>query len=156
MESTCFYFQRTLRKLILRKAFWEVRGLNAFCLLSPSDFNLFTSLEQSSFWGQQACRNKGDCRLHGSPREELVQAFMLGAPIESLENTAGAAWAEEESVADPGKSSVCRNLPSSHVCVMRGTFPDNNAILLTIPQGFLRRIIWNYFKIYWVLDKFRG
>lgn len=34
--------------------FWDEEGLNAFCLLSPSNSNLSTFLEPHSFWGQTA------------------------------------------------------------------------------------------------------
>lgn len=109
VESTCFHFQSTLRKLILRKGFWEMGGLNAFCVLSPSDSNLFTSLEPSSFWGQKACRNEGESRFCGV----LVEIWCR---ILSFLHLLKAWRAMQEkphmNVADPRKSSVCKNLLS--------------------------------------------
>lgn len=118
VETTCFHFQSTLRKLYLnnRKGFWEVGGLNAFCVLSPSDSNLFTSLEPSSFWGQKACRMRAEV---GSIGVLVEMWWKILSPVHPLK-----AWRTMKekpymNVAIPGKSSVCKNLPLSQIYVIK-------------------------------------
>lgn len=94
VESTCFHFQSALRKLILRKGFLEMGGLNASCVLSPSDSNFFTSLEPNSFWGQKDCKNEREGRFYWSPSRNLMWNFVSCAPTESLENSARGALYE--------------------------------------------------------------
>lgn len=90
----------------------------------------------------------GGFRLCGNPWKELVQDFSSHAPTESLENNAGEAYDMEKSVADPGKDSVCRDLPYTQIYVLKCEFPDDNAMLLVkIPQGSLRNITGNDFTV---------
>lgn len=96
-----------VRRLILRKGFWEVGGLNAFCLLCPSDSNWLTSREQSSCWGQKAYRSGGELRLCRSPSWQMGQDHVFCAPPGNL----GGQWRRSlrQNVAGAGASSVCKN-----------------------------------------------
>lgn len=144
-----------VRRLILRKGFWEVGGLNAFCLLCPSDSNWLTSREQSSCWGQKAYRSGGELRLCRSPSWQMGQDCVFCAPPGNL----GGQWRRSlrwrsECGRCRGELRLQKHLSSSQVYVMECEFPGNHAILGKVPQGFWRGIIWNYFKIHWILINF--